>query len=244
MTGLVLAGTSEARHLCEILGESRVDAIASLAGETRSPRALAIETRVGGFGGHVGLSQFIKENDIKWVVDATHPFAIQMSKTNLDVCEELGLPTISLQRPPWEPTPADKWHFVDEIGALPKLIPAKAVVFLGTGRKTLSEYSVLDGRRLLCRVIDAPVGDFPFEGGAFQVGRPPFSVEEEVELFQRESIDWVVVKNSGGSGGFSKLVAARALGLPVAMINRKALPDVVVKLNVQDALDWVQGVLL
>jgi precorrin-6A/cobalt-precorrin-6A reductase len=242
MTGLVLAGTSEARLLCEALGKSKVDAIASLAGETRSPRALDINTRIGGFGGYTGLSQFIAENDIKWVVDATHPFAVQMSKTNADVCSKLGVPTISLQRPEWVPTSVDKWHFVDRIRDLPTLIPNKSTVFLGTGRKTLSEYSVLDGRRLICRVIDAPVGDFPFKGGSFQVGRPPFSVEEEMTLFQREGVDWLVVKNAGGSGGFSKLVAARNLGLHVAMINRQKMPDVSLKTNVSDAINWVQGI--
>jgi precorrin-6A/cobalt-precorrin-6A reductase len=243
MTGLILAGTSNARELCTALNEHHVDAIASLAGETRSPRALDIQTRIGGFGGAAGLSEYIAENQIKWVVDATHPFAVQMSKTNAEVCATLGVPAISLQRPPWSPTSNDKWHFINEISELSDLIPPNANVFLGTGRKTLPEYHVLDGRRLLCRVIDAPVGDFPFAGGAFQVGRPPFSVEEEVELFRKESIDWIVVKNAGGTGGFSKLVAARQMGIPVAMINRQTQENCEIVTTVPAALEWVQGIL-
>jgi precorrin-6A/cobalt-precorrin-6A reductase len=243
MTGLVLAGTSEARELCAVLGEYNVDAIASLAGETRSPRTLDVRTRIGGFGGATGLSQFIVENQIKWVVDATHPFAVQMSKTNADVCAALGVPTISLQRPPWTPTPTDNWHFIDTISELSNLIPEHANVFLGTGRKTLEQYHILSGRRLLCRVIDAPVGDFPFKGGAFQVGRPPFSVEEEIALFRKESIDWIVVKNAGGSGGFSKLLAAQQMGLPVAMINRQPPVNTTVITQVTDAVEWVQDIL-
>lgn len=243
MTGLVLAGTSNARELCTALKEHHVDAIASLAGETRSPRALDVETRVGGFGGAAGLTEYIAENQIKWVVDATHPFAVQMSKTNPEVCANLGVPTISLQRPPWTPTSNDNWHFINEISELPDLIPAGANVFLGTGRKTLAEYHVLDGRRLLCRVIDAPVGEFPFIGGTFQVGRPPFSIEEEVGLFRKESIDWIVVKNAGGTGGFSKLVAARQMGIPVAMINREPLVNCEIVETVPAALEWIQGIL-
>lgn len=243
MTGLVLAGTSDARELCSALNTFQVDAIASLAGETRSPRILDIKTRIGGFGGVAGLSQFITDNKIKWVIDATHPFAVQMSNTNATVCTSLGLPTISLQRPPWGPTTADNWHFIDRISELPDLIPEGANVFVGTGRKTLAEYHVLEGRRLLCRVIDSPVGEFPFQGGAFQVGRPPFSVEEEVALFRKESIDWIVVKNAGGTGGFSKLVAAREMGLPVAMINRQSQNNCEMVTSVSDALDWIQGIL-
>jgi precorrin-6A/cobalt-precorrin-6A reductase len=243
MTGLILAGTSNARELCTDLKEHHVDAIASLAGETRSPRTLDIQTRIGGFGGAAGLSEYIAKNQIKWVVDATHPFAVQMSKTNAEVCANLGVPTISLQRPPWTPTANDNWHFINEISELPGLIPADANVFLGTGRKTLPEYQVLDGRRLLCRVIDAPVGEFPFVGGAFQVGRPPFSVEEEVVLFRKESIDWIVVKNAGGTGGFSKLVAARQLGIPVAMINRQTQDNAEIVSTVPEVLEWIQGIL-
>ena len=241
MTGLVLAGTSNARALCDALAEYKIDAIASLAGETRSPRALGIQTRIGGFGGAAGLAKYITENNIKWVVDATHPFAVQMSNTNTQVCTTLGVPTISLQRPAWTPIPADDWHFINDISELPDLIPTGANVFLGTGRKTLAEYHVLAGRRLLCRVIDAPVGDFPFAGGAFQVGRPPFSVEEEIALFQKESIDWIVVKNAGGSGGFSKLVAARQMGIPVAMINRQTQQNCEMMTEVSDVMKWIQG---
>ena len=59
MTGLVLAGTNEARQICKYLFENHIPAIASIAGITRNPKKLAIKTRVGGFGGVDGFQKYI-----------------------------------------------------------------------------------------------------------------------------------------------------------------------------------------
>ncbi|MEQ9676314.1 MAG: precorrin-6A/cobalt-precorrin-6A reductase, partial [Roseovarius indicus] len=82
---------------------------------------------------------------------------------------------------------------------------------------------------------------FPFVNGRFLVGRPPFSVEEEKNLFQELGVDWLVVKNAGGAAAMSKLVAARELGLDVAMIVRPPQPDALKVASVAEALAWVEG---
>ncbi|MBU0861716.1 MAG: precorrin-6A/cobalt-precorrin-6A reductase, partial [Alphaproteobacteria bacterium] len=104
------------------------------------------------------------------------------------------------------------------------LIPQGKTVFLGTGRQTLDRFANLAGRRVICRQIDPLTGPFPFEGGKFLIGRPPFSVEHEMELFAALGIDWIVVKNAGGDASRTKLTAARALGIPVLMIRRPPPP--------------------
>jgi precorrin-6A/cobalt-precorrin-6A reductase len=93
--------------------------------------------------------------------------------------------------------------------------------------------------RILCRVIDPPESGFPFENGRFVVGRPPFSVQEEVDFFRSEGIDWIVVKNSGGERSKSKLIAARQLGLPVAMIERYAVPECEIVSDAEEACAWL-----
>lgn len=242
MTGLVLAGTHEARVICDALAAKQVPALASLAGATRRPATLAIETRIGGFGGASGFRTFLNEQGIRWVIDATHPFASQMTKTAAQVCAQIKTPHVIVQRPGWEPVDDDNWHFVDRVAQLNALIEHGATVFLGTGRQVLPEYHSLTERKLLCRVIDEPTQPFPFEGGAYLVGRPPFSVQEEVELFKKHKVDWLVVKNSGGSGGISKLIAARILGLPVAMLNRPNVPDACVVTDTDQALNWLKDI--
>lgn len=240
MTLLVLAGTSDARTLLE--GLKDVDVIASLAGVTRSPVKLPVTTRKGGFGGVDGFRDYLVDNNIKGVIDATHPFARIMTQTAAMVCAELGLPHVILQRPEWVKGPEDCWHFVDSVAETAKIIPVGATVFLGTGRKTLPEYTCLDGRTLLARVIDPPerpvIAGFK---GTFLIGSPPFSIAEEVALFRDKGVEWLVVKNAGGQKSRSKLDAARELGLPVVMINRPKLPDAHVVNTVDAALSWAKA---
>lgn len=240
MTVLVLAGTSDARQLLEEL--QGADVIASLAGVTRSPADLPAKTRKGGFGGADGFLDYLIENAIKGVVDATHPFASKMTHTAAMVCAELDLPHIILQRPEWVASVNDDWYFVDNVAETAAIIPVGATVFLGTGRQTLAEFSCLEGRKLLARVIDPPQKPVLAEfNGDFLIGTPPFSITEEVALFRDKGIEWLVVKNAGGQNSRSKLDAARELGLPVVMINRPELPDAHVVGTVDEALKWVWG---
>jgi precorrin-6A/cobalt-precorrin-6A reductase len=240
MTLLVLAGTSDARKLLE--GLQGMDVIASLAGVTRSPANLPAKTRKGGFGGVQGFRDYLIANAIKGVVDATHPFAGTMTHTAATVCAELDLPHVILQRPPWVAKAGDDWHFVDNAAETAAIIPMGATVFLGTGRQTLAEFSCLEGRKLLARVIDPPQKPVLAEfKGDFLIGTPPFSIAEEVALFRDKGIEWLVVKNAGGQNSRSKLDAARELGLPVVMINRPKLPDAHVVGSVDEAQQWVQA---
>lgn len=238
---LLLAGTSEAIGIAEGLAcIENVDAAASMAGATRAPRELAVPLRTGGFGGETGFAAFLKERGIDLVVDATHPFAARMTATSSKVCAGSGVPYLRVERPAWIAKVGDSWHAVDTVQQARDLIPSNARIFLGTGRQTLMEFGVFDDCHILCRVIDPPQSRFPFEGGKFVVGRPPFSVQHEVDLFRKERIDWLVVKNSGGWRSKSKLDAARELGLPVVMFNRPARPNAPLVETVEDALIWVE----
>jgi precorrin-6A/cobalt-precorrin-6A reductase len=239
MTLLVLAGTSDARRVLERL--EGADVIASLAGETRSPAELPAKTRIGGFGGVDGFRGYLISNDIRGVLDATHPFASVMTHTVAEVCGDLKLPHVILQRQGWKPQADDVWHYVRNVEQTAELIPLGATVFLGTGRKTLPEFSCLAGRTLINRVIDTPNKPFPFENGEFLVGTPPFTIAEEMALFREKRIDWLVVKNAGGDKSRSKLDAARELGLPVILIKRPKLPKADIVKTVDEAVNWVRA---
>lgn len=240
MTTLVLAGSGEARVLCQALADRGVTAVASLAGEARVPTNLGLPTRIGGFGGRNGFREFLEKQQVTQVIDATHPFADQMTATAASVCAKLGVAHLVLQRIGWTEQAGDKWFWIDRLEDVPPLIPGTATVFLGTGRNSLRSLSGLRGRRVLARVIDPPTKPFPFDGGRFVTGSPPFSVAEEVAFFKAEKVDWVVVKNAGGTPSYTKLEAARQLGLPVAIQRRPALPRGVRTVGtVEAALEWI-----
>ncbi|MEM9852586.1 MAG: precorrin-6A/cobalt-precorrin-6A reductase, partial [Pseudomonadota bacterium] len=131
-----------------------------------------------------------------------------------------------------------RWHWVDDLGRVGALTGPDATLFLATGRQSLAAFSALPNR-LWCRVIDPPGDPFPGRGGWIE-GRPPFSVADEIALFQRLGIDWLVTKNSGGEAPVSKLVAARDLGLPVAIQRRPPLPPGITRVRTpEEALAWL-----
>ena len=239
---LLLAGTSDARRLAERLAEMPdVEVTASYAGATRQPEVLPVPTRIGGFGGRGEQEKYIKDNGFKAIVDATHPFAHRITTRTANIARALGVPHLMLRRPGWVPGDGDDWTFLDKGQDAAQHIPVGATVFLATGRQTLQEFSNLADRTLICRQIDPPDGPFPFPNGEFLVGRPPFSVEDEMALFQARKVDVLVVKNAGGALSRTKLDAARILGIPVLLIRRPPLPPGPRVSDVEAALAWVRA---
>lgn len=239
MTLLLLAGTGDARRIAERL--TGQDVVASLAGATRDPDPLPVPTRRGGFGGEAGFRAYLADAGITAVLDATHPYADRITARTAAICADLGLPFVQMLRPGWTPEAGDNWTEIAREEDAAALIPAGSTVFLGTGRQTLHRFANLAGRHVICRQIDPPQDPFPFPGGAFLVGRPPFSVADEVALFSRLGVDVLIVKNAGGVASRTKLTAARQLGIPVLMIARPPVGDWPVVSTVTEALDWVAG---
>ncbi|WP_442754933.1 cobalt-precorrin-6A reductase [Methylocystis sp. JAN1] len=217
---LLLAGTSEARALAARLAiEPGCDAVASLAGRTSAPMALALPTRVGGFGGVAGLQLYLEEQRITHVIDATHPFAAQMSANAQAACAALGLPMIAYAREPWRRAPGDDWiEVADSAAAVHALGAAPRRVFLTIGRQGVADFRAAPQHDYLLRVIEPPEAkDLPPNCKVFSA-RGPFAREDEVALMREKGVEMVVSKNSGGALTYAKIEAARQLGLPVVMI--------------------------
>lgn len=240
MTILLLAGSGEARVLASELAAKGVPVIASLAGAVRQPTPLDVPVRIGGFGGADGFTDFLSTHHIAAVIDATHPFAAQITARTAAICADRGLPYLRLERPGWCAGPGDNWIWIDREEDAVLHISDGATVFLATGRQTLDHYAGLAGCTLYCRQIDPATRAFPFSKGGFVIGRPPFPVADEIALFQRLGNGWLVVKDAGGVANRTKLDAARALGLPVLIIRRPAPPfGITLVETVAAALDWV-----
>lgn len=236
---LLLAGTGEAQQIARSLADRRVDAVVSRAGETRVTTDMRLPVRSGGFGGDHGFRSYLSEQRITAVLDATHPFAARISNRTATICVESAIPYCQVLRPAWRQQPEDRWTFIDREEEAAAHIAPGDTVFLATGRQTLDRFANLSQCTLICRQIDPPDRDFPFENGRFLVGKPPFSVTQEKALFADLGVDWLVVKNAGGAASATKLTAARALGINVAMINRPKQPDAPRVRTVDEALAWV-----
>ena len=61
-----------------LISKTEFNATISYAGRVKYIRQQPINTIIGGFGGVDGLSSYIISNEITHLVDATHPFAVQI----------------------------------------------------------------------------------------------------------------------------------------------------------------------
>jgi precorrin-6A/cobalt-precorrin-6A reductase len=238
---LLLAGTTEARLIAGALAAARLPAIASLAGATRTPEPLALPTRIGGFGGAEGFERFLRANAITAVLDATHPFAVAISLRTAAICQAQGVPYVQFLRPSWTPDEGDCWTFLNTEADAARHIPPEARVFLAIGAQSLDRFASLAGRTVFVRVTDPPRREFPWPNGRWVVARGPFTLTQECDLFLRLAVDWLVVRNSGGSSSRVKLDAARDLGLPVAMLRRPQQPEGPKVSTVSAAVAWARA---
>ncbi|QXC59882.1 precorrin-6A/cobalt-precorrin-6A reductase [Aquihabitans sp. G128] len=200
---LVLAGTTEAAALLAALDAEGAAPTASFAGRTRTTAALppGVAVRTGGFGGVDGLAAALVEGRYDAVVDATHPFAAQMSRHVALAADRLGVPRLRLVRPPWTEVAGDRWHRVADLGAAADAVRALGArrVLLTTGRMELGPFAAVAGVHFLTRSVEAP-DPLPLADATVLLDRGPFTVAGERALLAEHAIELVVTKDSGGRG--------------------------------------------
>ncbi|GAA0305851.1 cobalt-precorrin-6A reductase [Rhodovulum strictum] len=237
---LILGGTTEATALAQVVAAQGIAATMSFAGRVERPKPQPVPVRIGGFGGAEGLAAWLTAQRISHVVDATHPFAAQMSRNAVAACAAAGVPLLALTRPAWAPGPGDRWQRVPNIaGAVAALAGPPRRVMLAVGRMHLDAFAVQPQHFYLLRLVDPPDGAIPLPDHHAIISRGPFTEADDRALMQDHRIDLVVSKNAGGTGARAKIDAARALGLKVVMIDRPALPERREVSTPAEVLDWL-----
>ncbi len=218
---LILGGTSKAAELAaKLVQQPDTRVISSLAGRTRNPATLPGETRIGGFGGVEGLAAYIADENIHLVIDATHPFATQISANAIEATAIAGVKLEQDQRLPWQKQDGDIWHSVVSGEEAAALIPAGARVFLALGSQHLSPFYCRKDVYFLVRMVDAPGDILQFENHDLMAAKPGVTVAAELQTIKAHRISHLVCRNSGGKHGYTKIAAARQLGVPIFMIER------------------------
>ena len=242
---LILGGTTESRLLAERLaGRRDLKVTLSLAGRTRQPLAQPVPTRHGGFGGAEGLVHYLQDEHVRLLVDATHPFAINMSQHAVEAARTTRTPILALRRTPWTAVPGDRWT---EVGSADTAIEALGStprrVFVTIGRNGLSALNQAPQHRYLIRTVDPVEPPLSLPDAHYIQARGPFDEPSERALFVAHAIERVVAKNSGGEATYGKLAAARALGVPVILIRTPESVDCPSVGNVSAALAHIGHVL-
>lgn len=217
-----------------------MDAVFSYAGRVASPKAQPLPTRVGGFGGVAGLVQYLQEHNITHVVDATHPFAAQMSWNAFEACQQVGTDLVALTRPAWQAQAGDQWRHVAGIdGAVEALAGEAKRVLLALGKLNVPAFAAQPQHHYVLRLVDQLEAPPALPNHTIVVARGPFDVAGDRALMLEHGTELLVCKNAGGIGAEAKLAAARDLGVPVIMIERPNLPPRTEVATADAVMEWV-----
>jgi precorrin-6A/cobalt-precorrin-6A reductase len=241
MRVLILGGTTEARQLAERLALRRDLVVTlSLAGRTSNPVPHPVPLRIGGFGGAEGLAEFLKAERIDRLIDATHPYAAQISANAARAAQLAQVPLLAQRRPAWIAVVGDRWTEVDDTHAAAQALgAAPRHVFLALGRNEIAPFETAPQHFYLVRSVDPVEPPLAVPHATYIQARGPFREEDDRALLVAHAIDTVVSKNSGGAAAYGKIAAARALGIAVLLLRRPALPAVAAAESVNDAMAWL-----
>lgn len=237
---LLLGGTTEASALARLLADRGVRTTFSYAGRTEQPRGQPVPVRIGGFGGVEGLARYLRDERVTHLVDGTHPFAATMSANAVAAAHLAEVPLLALTRPAWQEMAGDRWRHVPDIAAaVAALHGPRRRILLALGRLHVEAFAAAPQHHYVLRFVDAAPVPPALPDHHLIVDRGPFTPESDGALLTTHGIDLVVCKNAGGTGAAAKLIAARALGIPVLMIDRPALPARAEVTDPQAVLDWL-----
>lgn len=216
----------EAAELAERLTADGHAVTTSLAGRTLKPKQLPGKIRSGGFGGARGLATYLTEEKITRLIDATHPFAEQISANAAIAAKQTGIPFSALRRPAWRAYEDDRWQMVKSLEAAVDAVPDAATAFLALGSQHIGAFAVRPDCDFITRMVDQPTEPLTFSAKLI-LGRPSNDPAQEARIFADNGVTCLVCRNSGGKGGYAKIIAARDLVLPVIMIDRPQLGSTV-----------------
>lgn len=230
---LVLAGTQDGREIAAGLREAGHEVIASVVSEYG--RELVAQSGVPVQAAAMDeqqLQQFVIQHGIRLIIDATHPYAVNVSRNARQVAAKLHIPCLRYERPDSAlPIYAKLVLAPDMQRAAEMSVGLGKTVFLTTGSHSLPLFrAAAAGRdcRLIARVLPQPevIADCianGFSPADIIAAQGPFSQELNRELFRAYGADVMVTKNSGAIGGTdAKIAAAIELGLIIVVVQRPA----------------------
>lgn len=237
---LILGGTTEGRAAVRVADEANQPYFYSTKG-TLQEVVCAHGTRLTGAMDVEAMSQFCVANGIRLLIDAAHPFASALHQTIAETAVRLQLPVIRFERryPPRDPslhwcenyTDAIRQMEADDVEQLLALSGVNTIRPLKPfWEKHPCWFRILDREESL-RIVERE--GFPKENLLFYKEELKTSFSEEltqVETWQccvsTNQATALLTKESGYTGGFvEKVEAAKAMGIPVYVVKRPALPE-------------------
>ena len=243
-TILILGGIHDAVILCNALYNKDKNIIHyALAGKTATPiKPNADFFVMHGFGGIDGLTHYIKDHHIDWLVDMTHPFATQMNHHAVAATTATNINSITYQRLPYARHDRDIWINCDTHAAAVMIIQQSLWLnIMLVGSKYIEHfYTILSEKKLWIRAL-SPSPEYKDKNIGFMPMSRDDAAPENVTFIRQfllnNKIDCLVMKNSGGCR--KKIIdIAQEQKIPIIMVKS---PQKLGKIIVNDINDIVKA---
>lgn len=229
---MIFGGTAEGRLLAEFCAAEGIAAAVSVAtdyGESLLPQESPYLRLHTGRMDEPQMERYFRENKIQNVIDATHPYATEVSQNIRAACAACGLPYYRVVRQESAEIPGAVYcNTMAEAVDFLETVPGKILVT--TGSKELPELSRLTdaAQRCTLRVLDTPkvleeCHKLGFPGSRILAGKGPFSQAQNEAHLRESDAAWLLTKDSGSAGGFAqKAAAAGKMGARLVILRRPA----------------------
>ena len=228
---LIFSGTTEGRMLSEQLAAAGADVhvrVATEYGAEVMGYDGNVDVKVGSCGGAEGIADIIKKNGYGTVVDATHPYALNITEHIRQACEATGAFYIRLKRSDSR-TDSDRIVKVSSVQeAVDYLKDKEGNILASTGSKDIALYTQIPGyrERVTARVLSTEesvrkCAEYGFTGKNLICAQGPFSEDVNYATLKQIGARYLVTKDSGTAGGYEdKVRAAMRAGAVIVLIER------------------------
>ncbi|HIZ65942.1 MAG TPA: precorrin-6A reductase [Candidatus Blautia pullicola] len=228
---IVFGGTTEGRHLAKFLEKRKIPAhicVATAYGEELLPEGEGLEISHNPLGLEEMKTLFLEKGP-QMVIDATHPYAAQVTENIRQACRETKAPYVRVLREGGEEKAGEGWLFAKNVEeAVEILKDTQGNILVTTGSKEAEKFTALPGyeERVFLRVLSLPkvveqCGKLGFQGRNLICMQGPFSKELNKAMIEQYACKYLVTKMSGATGGFQeKIEAAQECGCIPVVIGR------------------------
>ncbi len=227
---LIFAGTTEGRMLTEFLGGAGVDVHACVATEYGKQLIEAKEhIEVTAARLDIDAMAELMGKGYRYVIDATHPYAVIVSGNIKQACEKSGVEYVRLLRAEGENSADSDLIWVPDVASAAEyLCDTEGNVLVATGSKEISKFTIIPNfkDRIYARVLSlanvaVACAELGFEGKNLIAMQGPFSEELNYAMLKQIDAKYMVTKDSGQPGGFDEKVrAARRAGVKTILVGR------------------------
>lgn len=250
---MVIGGTTESHQIIDELLNRNINVILTVAtsyGESLIEERPGLKVVAGRMDSEQML-HFIKSSSIECVVDASHPFAQNVSNNAIQACREASIPYVRFERKSHEADLSDVYlaQSYEEAAAIASRLEGNILLTTGSNNLECFITTVKDYKqRLFVRVLPTSnviqkCEKLGLTADNIIAMKGPFSKELNREMLKQCKASVMVTKESGDAGGVKeKLLSAGELGAAVILIKRPVVEYINVFNNIEKMIDFIKQI--